>query len=134
MSVVQAVNIGYSPRHSAPPPGSVPPWRRMRTIAILGVAVVLLSGGTAIAILRAEHHQGCSGRSCATTASSVILPTGPAQVVQIDSATSFGFDNPTGLAVTGGLIWVTNATGGTITEFGWRTDKPGVVHKKYNLF
>jgi DNA-binding beta-propeller fold protein YncE len=96
--------------------------------------VVLLSGGTAIAILRAEHHQGCSGRSCATTASSVILPTGPAQVVQIDSATSFGFDNPTGLAVTGGLIWVTNATGGTITEFGWRTDKPAVVHKKYNLF
>jgi hypothetical protein len=134
MSVVQAVNIGYSPRHSAPPPGSVPPWRRLRTIAIFGVVVVLLSGGVAIAILRGEHHQGCTDRSCANTASSVTLPTGPEQVVQIDSATSFGFDGPTGLTVTGGLIWVTNATGGTVTEFGWRTDKSAVVHKKYNLF
>jgi DNA-binding beta-propeller fold protein YncE len=106
----------------------------LRAIAAFGVGLVLLSGGAAIVILRGEHHKGCSGRSCATTAATVILPTGPTQDVRTDSAPSFGFESPTGVAVTGGLIWVTNATGGTVTEFGWRTNKTAVVHKKYNLF
>src|SRR6185437_8982439 len=94
MGAVQAVNIGYSPKHAAPPPPPRPSprMRRLRNL-VLGVSAFgLLATGAGLAIARwarqpPEQCQGYPG--CVAVSAS--RPPG----VVIDSGSAFGLHRPT---------------------------------------
>src|SRR5690349_17344153 len=78
MGAVQAVNIGYSPKHAAPPPPRPSPrMRRLRNL-VLGVSAFgLLAAGAGLAIARLARHpsEQCHG-SLGCVAVSATRPPG----------------------------------------------------------
>src|ERR1022692_3967229 len=126
MSAVLAVNIGYSPRHAAPPPGprSLPPPRRRRTIIGVLTVCALLGAGTTVMVLRVRQQAASCSR--ATGGAGCRQPTMP-QVPAVYSSTKFGFREPADMALAAGNVWITNQAGNSVTGFGWRSAGHPVV-------
>ena len=119
MSAVQALNLGYSPKHAAPPPlprPDRPPRRRLGTLMLIVLGVALLSAGTgAVVILTAGgRHAGCRANAgCYSPAA-----RGSLRVV-IDSAPAYGLRRPVAMTVCRGTIWVADVRSHLVTAFGW---------------
>src|ERR1700683_2324934 len=123
MGAVQAVNIGYSPKHAAPPaPHRPPPRLRFRVITLMVLALALLAAGTGIVALRSwedrclERASGC-GRSASA----------PPMRVLIDSSAAYGLRYPAAITVDHGHLWVADSAAGSVTEFGWKAGSPPVI-------
>src|SRR5450432_1916293 len=127
MSAVQAVNIGYSPRHAAPASNGWPLSSGMRLRGAVGVAcaIALLGSGISAAVLRAgqdpvrdcahgQHGTGCNG----ARAVHGVRPDRPELQVRIDSGAQFRLHGPTAVAVADGHLWITNSLGDSVTELG----------------
>jgi DNA-binding beta-propeller fold protein YncE len=101
------------------------PFRRLgRTVAIVTCCFVVLSAFAVVAVLRAERRP-----HCVTCAAGTARYPG----VVVDSDVSFGFHGPAALTVAGGRLWVTNSTGNSVTEFGWRSSAEPVVRTGHGL-
>src|SRR5690348_1624106 len=106
MSVVLAVNIGYSPRHAVAQPGTEPPRHRVRRAMAIASVLALLAAGAGYLVFRTLR-----------------LPaqrTASGPVVHIYPATELGLREPADLIGAGGHLWITSSGGNSVTELGWR--------------
>src|SRR5580658_7438846 len=129
MRAVQAVNIGYSPKHAAPPPVRPPDGpRRLRTMALLLVAVALLSAGT-VAVLRSYDNPALCRSAVGTTdcPAGSGLSSASLMRVMIDSGPAFGLREPAAITIGRGHLWLTDSVRDSVTEVGWRAGSSPVI-------
>lgn len=135
---MQAVNIGYSPRHAAPPSAKRPKlnsrWRRARLVVLLIVAFALLAAGVGVAI-RSTASRRAAACHRTLTCGGLDEEAGRSLTVLIDSAASFGLHGPSAIAYCRGHLWVTNQVSDSVTEFGWQAgSKPTIWSgRRYEL-
>ncbi len=119
MSAVQAVNIGYTPKHAAPPP----PRRRQagpkrwRILVLIVCCGALAASGIGYLALRSDRQPvRAASRSQA----------GQVDVV-IDSTAAYGLHKPGPITVRHGHVWVADAARDSVTEFSLRAGRQPVT-------
>ncbi len=129
MSAVQAVNIGYSPKHAAKPPAprSVSKLRRLRSMVLVVFAFALLAAGTGVVVLRTDRAAMSCRAVTACTSRVFGIDTGASLRVVIADRTVFGWRSPTAIGFCNGKFWVTDPAANSVAEFDWKSDGMPVI-------